>query len=81
MQGGFTDRLECMRGYHTNLRIYGAAHGQAGLGLILIYPADFTELSINQSFITYTDPTDLADLCGCTYGLSGLKFKKTIHMK
>jgi len=25
--------------------------------------------------------TDFADLCGCTYWLSGLKFEKTIHTK
>ena len=24
---------------------------------------------------------DFADLCCCTYGLSGLKFKKTAHLK
>jgi len=55
------------------IRTCESVYGSAGL---YIRTCGVVYGSILQSY-----PTDFADRCGCTYGLSGLKFKKTIHMK
>jgi len=55
------------------LRNCGSVYRSAGL---YIRTCGAVYRSILQSY-----PTDFADLCGCTWGLFELKFKKTIRMK